>query len=375
MSTIQEYEEPIDVTKLDNKKILHVIDNETGFCSICNKFENPSIIKKNYIKCGEIKVKTKDVHEEINQTNTNVTRDGARSAISINSEHSAFEQTIFKQNKRNNLVVTNELFDLFKGRMCFKSCSFCDSICYVPIWFLILLLILTIALLVPIIYLSVTYANLLRTDLKTYAQTCLVTSDCDTSKGLYCRTKIASSEEYCNCPTFSSSNMCDCSSSSYYWNGAKCAGVFGYGEGPCSGNYSCTVGLICDRASLKCICPPTTPLFNAQTKTCDYYYLGCYNYCLNKTKCDVTGGSFVLTGFTIPIDLDVCLLQCQVYKSRYAIFLYASQFKCACTNTYNQYATQASDTECSLPCNYFNPIGVGRCPLINGKYSAFQIGA
>jgi hypothetical protein len=52
----------------------------------------------------------------------------------------------------------------------------------------------------------------------------------------------------------------------------------------------------------------------------------------------------------------------------------AQQYKCACTPTYNNYAVQASDASCSLPRNYYNPIGIGRCPTRDGFYSAFQIG-
>ena len=75
-----------------------------------------------------------------------------------------------------------------------------------------------------------------------------------------------------------------------------------------------------------------------------------------------------------PIDLDVCLHQCTLYSARYAIIFNAQQYKCACTPTYNNYAVQASDASCSLPCNYYNPIGIGRCPTREGFYSAFQIG-
>ena len=142
---------------------------------------------------------------------------------------------------------------------------------------------------------AVFYYEVLRTDLKTYTGPCVNNTDCDTSKGLYCRKQNASSVEYCNCPALSLSNMCDCASSSYYSNGVKCTNVYGYGEGSCSGNYSCTVGLVCDRFTSKCICPSTKPLWNSLTKTCSYKYLGCFYSCFNSTNgCDIDGNSYVL---------------------------------------------------------------------------------
>ena len=378
-------DEIIDVSKLDNRKILHVIDNENGYCSICNKFERPELIKKNYIKCGEIKTKSRTVEDEYenvgsggdqkhdNEMNSN--SKPKNKPYDTISHHSEFDQSIFMQNKKNNKVITNVLCDFFKGHKCCKTCAFCDSLYYVPIWCFVLLILFSTLLITSVIIASVFYNEVIRTDLKSYTGSCTNNSECDTSKGLYCRQQSASNVEYCNCPALSQTNMCDCASSSYYWNGIKCTSVYGYNEGPCSGNYSCTAGLICNRLTSKCTCASTTPLWNYLSKTCSYMYLGCYFECLNNTDgCDISGSAFVLNSNILPIDIDVCLLQCITYSARYAIMFYAQQYKCGCTQTYNKYAIQASDSSCTIPCNYYNPIGIGRCPGNDGFYSAFQIG-
>jgi hypothetical protein len=323
-------DEPIDVTKLDNRKILHVIDNATGFCSICNKFERPELIKKNYVKCGEIKAKSRTIEDDYEQgngynphndtgngknkdrnnkdgnsggngmgdeddgNNGNFSRSKNKPYDTI-SEHSVFEQSIFYQNKKNNRVLTNTLCDFYKGHFCCKCCAYCESLYYVPIWCLFLFIVFFLIFLAGMIVSAFFYYQVTRTDLKSYTGSCSKNTDCDTSKGLYCRKTNASSVEYCNCPALSLSDMCDCASSSNYWNGIKCANVHGYLEGPCSGNYSCTAGLICDRSTSKCICPPTTPLWNNLTKTCSYKYLGCFLSCINSTNgCDIDGSWYVL---------------------------------------------------------------------------------
>ena len=106
-----------------------------------------------------------------------------------------------------------------------------------------------------------------------YTAVCNDTSQCDTSKGLYCPLVT----DTCNCPKTSSFIFCDCqrvSNNEYYWNGSSCISSKLYGQS-CSNaltSYQCqtmTQGTICNNKNgiFECDCS-YLKYFNNITNSC-----------------------------------------------------------------------------------------------------------
>jgi hypothetical protein len=122
--------------------------------------------------------------------------------------------------------------DLCNGKLAYKykMCEFWETLCYFPLWCLSILLILFLCSIAVLIFLTYYYTNITVT-LKSYTQTCNSVSQCDGTKGLFCKTNSSRGvyEESCNCPALGVVNTCDCPSS-HYWDGSTCASVYSYGE-------------------------------------------------------------------------------------------------------------------------------------------------
>ena len=160
----------------------------------------------------------------------------------------------------------------------YKFCEFWDTLCYYPLWCVLLTTLSFMGGFGAIGYFTYVYVNALQTlqTFSSYTQTCSADLLCDGTKGLYCKLSLNNSgvnEESCSCPALGYVNTCDCASS-HYWDGINCSPVFGYGEGPCSGDYSCYSSLKCDSITGTCLCSSLTPLWNSLSLTCDYMYMG-----------------------------------------------------------------------------------------------------
>ena len=227
----------------------------TGYCEVCKKIEFPKDKNNDYIPIGKIKDGSVDEQHK-NKITTNQ------------------KQTKMLRYKRNTCC------DFFDGSLSknIKFCEFCESLYYFPLWCVMLTTLSFMGGLGAIGYFTYVYVYTFQT-FSSYAQTCSAGLQCDGTKGLYCKLSSNNSgvnEESCSCPALGYVNTCDCASS-HYWDGITCAPVLGYGEGPCSGDYSCYSALKCDSITGTCLCSSLTPLWNSVSLTCDYMYMGNQN--------------------------------------------------------------------------------------------------
>ena len=225
-----------------------------GYCEICKKIEFPKDKNNDYIPIGKIK-------------------DGSlgKQQIKTATDTSEENQTKMLHFKRNTCC------DLCGGSLSkkYKLCEYCETLCYFPLWCVMLATLILLGGLGAFVYLTYAYIYTFQT-FSLYTQTCSADLHCDGTKGLYCKLSLNNSgvsEQSCNCPALGYINTCDCVTS-HYWDGTTCAPVLGYGEGPCSGDYSCYSALICDPISTTCLCSSLTPLWNSVSLTCDYMYMG-----------------------------------------------------------------------------------------------------
>lgn len=334
----------------------HVINKKTGYCYTCNKYENDELKEKKYTEYFTLSSQP------------------TSSPNSLSKIKHAFEEDEESPSAIKYKLYEN--FDCTQGKLGEKlrACRLCETLYYVPVWALSLLILTFASLVAVTIYLGVTYNSKLQ--LKSYNEDCSSAS-CDTSKGLYCRTTNSSSNENCWCPADVQQNNCDCLSS-YYWNGLECSPVYGYNEGPCSGDYSCHDGLTCNTINSLCTCPSIKPKWDSSMKTCDYSHLGCFNEC--SSPCDYTSSDIVLQSgvpsATTFVEIDDCLNLCNLFGYKYGlIFSRSTSYGCICSNSYNTYATQIADSICNQPCSYNNPTGQNKCTRTASTFSAFQIGS
>jgi hypothetical protein len=182
-----------------------------GYCSICNKLEDTKHAKQNYIKIGKM------------FTNEIVSPKDA----SIKPIEKELSPTRVLRYKRYSCL------DLCGGKLSkkYKICHFWETLCYFPIWCLLISIIIFLSSLTTIAYLSYLYVTSTQI-FKSYLESCDSTvNQCNGNKGLVCKTNSSRGvyEESCNCPALGVVNTCDCSSSQY-WNGLICSPVYSYGE-------------------------------------------------------------------------------------------------------------------------------------------------
>ena len=157
----------------------------------------------------------------------------------------------------------------------YKIFEFCETLYYFPLWCVMITTLCYTSGFGAVGYLIYVYVNTFQT-YSLYTQTCSADLHCDGTKGLYCKLSSNNSgvnEKSCSCPALGYINTCDCVTS-HYWDGTTCAPVLGYGEGPCSGDYSCYSALKCDSITGTCLCSSLKPFWNSISLTCDYMYKG-----------------------------------------------------------------------------------------------------
>lgn len=327
----------------------HVVNKKTGYCYTCQSYDHP------------------------------------HSLNSINPISPVSSNLITSQNNTENAFIKYKLYDLFdcfKGRLGkrIKLCSIIETLYYVPMWIIALILFTYITIITLSLYFGIQYS--LSSQLVNYNGDCTVKS-CDIKKGLYCRKQNSSLSDYCNCPMNVQANRCDCATS-YYWNGVQCKSVYGYGQGPCLGDYSCYRGLVCDRETSTCKCPSSQPKWDSVSMTCWYKYMGCYSACTS-TPCDYSDDDRQIetqdNSYTY-LELDDCLSLCEYSNKKYALIHLYSNFptrtRCTCINTFITYMTQLPDTSCSTECSYNAHSGPKLCPDTGTGFriiSVFQIGS
>ena len=221
---------------------------------MCKKIEFPKEKNNDYVPIG--KIKDGSLGEQQIKKGTDTTDENQTKVL------------LYKRNICCDFCVSS----LSKN---YKFCEIWQALCYYPLWCVMLTTLSFMGGLGAFVYLTYDYVYTFQT-FSSYTQTCSADLHCDDTKGLYCKLSLNNSgvnEESCSCPALGYVNTCDCASS-HYWNGISCEPVLGYGEGPCSGDYSCYSSLKCDSISGTCLCSSLTPLWDSISLTCDYMYKG-----------------------------------------------------------------------------------------------------